>query len=393
MATTTAKSSSHPPPSFPLPTTTPSPSGSPAPIPDRLSFLFQCLKGTVVHIELMDSRRLEGIWDRVFVDEKSQKESFSLTLVRCWPAPSTSTTATTPNTTTEHAFITAPLDKIKFLGTSSDPNGSLNFTEATGDSFGTDSEISEQNSLSTNLTTTTSNRTLSPWMTTNTTNTTVIDTNLQASLESTFDRNKDHQNSKWNQFEANKKLFGVETAFNENDYTTPLENVSAKSLRNAERLAKEIECSFSSGTTNIHRRDDRGSWRSSSAGAGAGDDSQIDEEDLYGAVIRENQHQPAAALMAAISSESIEQQHIAAAAAASPAHPPSLLNPAALDFVPGMSSYASDYVVEEAGFSTQFEPLPPAVPSTTAAIKTSPTTSALNPSASVFNPFAKEFVP
>lgn len=353
------------------PTTTTTTSNSNSPFSDRLSFLFKCLKGTIVQIELMDSRKLEGIWDRIFSDEKTSKPSFSLTLVRCWQTP-------TSKATIEHAFITAPLDEIKRMGTTSHPNGSLNFTEATGDSFGTDSEISEENSLNTSANV--GNRTLSPWITDtkellNTSSS--LDSGLSPATTTTT------TTQKWNQFEANKKLFGVETTFHENDYTTPLQNVSSKSLRNAERLAKEIEGSFSSSqTTNIHRREERGmSWRSGSRTGG--DDSQIDEEDLYGAVIRENQQQPAAAIMA-ISAESIELSKLSSTS--------SLLNPGALDFVPGSRTFNNDYAVDEVGFTSQYEPSSPISSFTTATTATT-TTTTLNPSASVFNPFAKEFVP
>lgn len=85
--------------------------------------------------------------------------------------------------------------------------------------------------------------------------------------------------SQWNQFEVNKQLFGVQTSFDENIYTTPLDR-NAKDFREreaeAQRIANEI---MSTTTKNLHLAEERGL---------AIDDSQIDEEDRYGAVVRDH---------------------------------------------------------------------------------------------------------
>lgn len=55
----------------------------------------------------------------------------------------------------------------------------------------------------------------------------------------------------WDQFETNKALFGVESTFNEELYTTKLERGShmREREREAQRIAKEIE---TTATRNVH---------------------------------------------------------------------------------------------------------------------------------------------
>jgi hypothetical protein len=81
---------------------------------------------------------------------------------------------------------------------------------------------------------------------------------------------------KWNQFEANKRLFKVESTFDEGLYTTKLDmsRMTPEQIAKAERYAKEIE-SQTSG--NIHLQEERGHVL----------ERDIDEEDLYSGVIRE----------------------------------------------------------------------------------------------------------
>lgn len=82
----------------------------------------------------------------------------------------------------------------------------------------------------------------------------------------------------WDQFEANEKLFGVTVDFDEDQYTTKLDKSSLEYKRRerfAERKAKEI---MSGATGNVHVAEERGRM--------VVDDSQMDEEDRYGAVVR-----------------------------------------------------------------------------------------------------------
>ncbi|KAG7346949.1 LsmAD domain containing protein [Nitzschia inconspicua] len=61
----------------------------------------------------------------------------------------------------------------------------------------------------------------------------------------------------WDQFKANEELFNVNASFDENLYTTQLDldNIDAKRVAEAERIAREIE---SSATDNIHLAEERG---------------------------------------------------------------------------------------------------------------------------------------
>ncbi|CAO0795801.1 unnamed protein product [Mucor circinelloides] len=83
----------------------------------------------------------------------------------------------------------------------------------------------------------------------------------------------------WDQFAANEKLFGLKTDFDEEIYTTPL-NRSAPGYKDREKraikMANEIQ---KTATTNVHMLEERGL---------AVDDSGMDEEDLYGAVVRDS---------------------------------------------------------------------------------------------------------
>ncbi|KAF0685844.1 Aste57867_22319 [Aphanomyces stellatus] len=79
--------------------------------------------------------------------------------------------------------------------------------------------------------------------------------------------------AEWDQFEANKRLFGVKSDFDESVYTTTLhkETISAEKERAAEALAKEI---LGKRSANKHVNEERGV-----------DDETYDPEARYGAVL------------------------------------------------------------------------------------------------------------
>ncbi|ODV89784.1 hypothetical protein CANCADRAFT_58627 [Tortispora caseinolytica NRRL Y-17796] len=85
--------------------------------------------------------------------------------------------------------------------------------------------------------------------------------------------------TKWDQFAANEKLFGVKSTYNEDFYTTKIDRTGADYKEREERaaqLAKEIESSADGGDRHI--REER-------LGITEGED--IDEEDLYSGVKRD----------------------------------------------------------------------------------------------------------
>ncbi|KAH7930135.1 hypothetical protein BV22DRAFT_1001233 [Leucogyrophana mollusca] len=81
----------------------------------------------------------------------------------------------------------------------------------------------------------------------------------------------------WDQFTANEKMFGVTTSFDEEVYTTKLDR-SAADYKERERKAQRIASEIMGGTTNNpHIAEERGQNI---------DDSGVNEEDKYGAVVR-----------------------------------------------------------------------------------------------------------
>lgn len=127
--------------------------------------------------------------------------------------------------------------------------------------FGTDTDISGFQG--------TRERQLQPWIPDNDIIPNNQDTeNLDGSLNQTS----------WDQFEINKKLFGVETTWDEKIYTTPLDKSSPfyrEKEEVASKIAAEIEGKISH---NPHLMEERGKIL---------DDSGIDEEDRYSTVFRE----------------------------------------------------------------------------------------------------------
>ena len=89
---------------------------------------------------------------------------------------------------------------------------------------------------------------------------------------------EDTSTAGWDQFAANEERFGIKSNYEETMYTTKLDKSGQdfkQREREAERLAKEI---LSQGSGNAHIAEERG----------VTDDSGMNEEDKYGAVVREN---------------------------------------------------------------------------------------------------------
>lgn len=91
-------------------------------------------------------------------------------------------------------------------------------------------------------------------------------------------RTLEDSSSTWDQFAVNEKKFGVKSSFDEHLYTTKINKNDPnfnRWLKEADRIAKEIESQGTSG--NIHIAEDRGIMV---------DDSGLDEEDKYSGVDR-----------------------------------------------------------------------------------------------------------
>ncbi|CAG8591949.1 771_t:CDS:10 [Paraglomus occultum] len=108
----------------------------------------------------------------------------------------------------------------------------------------------------------------------------------------------DAGNGNWDQFAANEQLFGLKTDFDEEIYTTKLDRSKAdfkERERQAIQLANEIT---KTQTTNVHVLEERGVLI---------DDSQMDEEDRYGAV-NQNSKSPRTPTQPLIPLSPVQQQ-------------------------------------------------------------------------------------
>jgi hypothetical protein len=95
-------------------------------------------------------------------------------------------------------------------------------------------------------------------------------------------------NSKWDQFSANQRLFGVTVSYDESQYTTPINRSSPDYLKraeHAENIARDIETKNASG---FNMATDR------ARNAEQMGDEEDDEEALYSQVKREPEKSPQA---------------------------------------------------------------------------------------------------
>ncbi len=124
--------------------------------------------------------------------------------------------------------------------------------------FATDTDISGQRSIK--------ERELQPWMPDNV----PIDPSLEL----------DDAKEDWDQFEVNKQLYGVDTTYSEEFYTTKLDKSShlyKEKYYEASRIASEIE-GKPTHATNIHILEERG----------VKIEAEYDEEEKYSSVIRDS---------------------------------------------------------------------------------------------------------
>eukprot|EP00762_Andalucia_godoyi_P002652 ANDGO_03294.mRNA.1 Ataxin-2 homolog len=113
----------------------------------------------------------------------------------------------------------------------------------------------------------------------------------------------------WDQFKANEERFGVRSNYEESLYTTALDRDSEFYKKNASRASKiEAEILANGGSDNVHLREERGL-----------ENEEIDEEERYGAVIRNGASGP-----------SSNKKSTPATASASSASTPSAAAPSAV---------------------------------------------------------------
>ena len=153
-------------------------------------------------------------------------------------------------------------------------------------------------------------------------------------------------NAAWDQFAVNEQLAGGQSSYSDELYTTKLSDkqFTKEQLAMAERLAREIESNVS---TNAHVAEERGQ-------AAQQEDGDMDEEDKYSMVLREEEvvaPQLAAAVSQTPAPAEAAASEPAPAPAASPTaavpatstlKPPSKLRAGAIEFVPkGFSKSAA----------------------------------------------------
>jgi PAB1-binding protein PBP1 len=97
------------------------------------------------------------------------------------------------------------------------------------------------------------------------------DADADLSLEGAAKAKSPSRGAEWDQFEANERLYGVKSDYDENLYTTAIDRTNPlykQRLAAAERIAREIE---GASAMNSHVAEERGLI--------LGDDSGMDEED------------------------------------------------------------------------------------------------------------------
>ncbi|KAJ5281830.1 hypothetical protein N7478_007202 [Penicillium angulare] len=231
---------------------------------DRLVFLFASFIGLHTTITTKNGDTYTGVFSSSTLEPTDS--SFSLKMVQ--RAPEENKTNGVNDATTP--YLGAGIDHamsfdIKDIADISVPNvvpAEVSVKESNG-GFRTDSDISGNLAMR--------ERTLKRWE--------PAETDVDLSLESTTG-----ESSNWDQFEANERLFGARTNYDENLYTTVLDRSDPafrQKQAEAARIAREIE---GTDTENPHMREERGL-----VAPATGDD---DEEAKYSGVQRENKAFP-----------------------------------------------------------------------------------------------------
>ncbi|TEB33401.1 hypothetical protein FA13DRAFT_1754073 [Coprinellus micaceus] len=239
----------------------------PDPARDRVLLSLTGLTGTTVTLTTRTGQRYEGVvgstggeGDTTGVTLKDVKD------------------LTTAGAPLKDSLFIASTNIDSYLSGPADARPTTTNGNGNGDTFRTDTDISARKPHA-------RERELQAWVpppvpssgglephgsTTTTTNTT------NANDEDTFGLSATGPGS-WDQFTANEQLFGVTVNFDEEAYTTTIDRNAPdfkERERKAQRIANEI---MGTATNNPHVAEERGQ---------AVDDSGVNEEDKYGAVVR-----------------------------------------------------------------------------------------------------------
>ncbi|KAJ5893886.1 hypothetical protein N7495_005577 [Penicillium taxi] len=237
-----------------------------SPVHDRLARLISSFTGLQTTITTKTGDKFTGIYS--FSALESSDTSFLLKMVRNSSESNAKSNGLSESispylgTAPDHSMSFETKDIVDFSVSDVAPT-EVAMKESNGSAgFRTDSDISGNLAMR--------ERTLQRWQ--------PAETDHDLSLESA-----PGDNAGWDQFEANERLFGTRTNYDENIYTTRLDR-SDPAFRQkqveATRIAREIE---GNQVENPHMREERG------LASDAGDE---DEEDKYSGVRRENKAFP-----------------------------------------------------------------------------------------------------
>ncbi|KAI8376726.1 hypothetical protein EDC96DRAFT_456330 [Choanephora cucurbitarum] len=226
---------------------------------DRMLFLLASLTGTVVEATVKDGSKFKGILHGASTEGDL---GIALKLAQKIHDPSAPLEAdkTNPNPI-KNTLLIFSKDLIEINAADVDLNLADTASSANRNTFKTDTDISGKLDIK--------ERELHKWAPS-----IEDEENALGLLEE-----ERSSGGSWDQFAANEKLFGLKTDFDEEIYTTPLDR-SAPGYKDREKRAIKMANEIQKSTTdNVHMLEERGM---------AIDDSGMDEEDLYGAVVRDS---------------------------------------------------------------------------------------------------------
>ncbi|KAI9664627.1 MAG: hypothetical protein M1821_006073 [Bathelium mastoideum] len=239
------------------------PSSSEKQANDRLLFMLANFTGLMTTLTTKNGDQFTGVFAGASVD--SADPHYVLKMVKRSQAVSNATNGTTSPVDEylgigEDHVLTLPTADVVDLAVSDvvlDKSAHKTQNGVASSSFRTDSDITG--------TAAARERNLQRW---------------EPGVGSSTDLSLDDSNSTgWNQFEANERLYGVTTSYDENLYTTSIDRSDPKYSQmaaKAEKLAREIE---GSNAMNSHVAEERGGRNV--------DDAGLDEEDKYSGVRRD----------------------------------------------------------------------------------------------------------
>ncbi|KAF9396256.1 hypothetical protein CPC16_003601 [Podila verticillata] len=223
---------------------------------DRMLFLLTNMIGMTVEVTVKNGSKFEGLFHTAFTEGE-------LGIVLCL-AKATAGKDKKENAPLISQMIIMAKDcmGISVSGLDFVPHDRIGSERGEREGFKTDTDISRSGDIR--------ERDLKKWAPEE-------HTSLGGIEDDLGDSHMHSNNTSWDQFAANERLFGVRTDFDEEIYTTKLDRSGADYKareQQAIQIANEIQQSTS---TNVHMQEERGL---------SIDDSGMDEEDRYGAVVR-----------------------------------------------------------------------------------------------------------